>query len=452
MTDGRLRELPGPRGLPIVGSMLEFARHGVFATFDRLFAEYGDMARLRLPGGHTVVAAAHPAAVERVLRANRDNYTKGPTYDPLRIFSGDNLVTTEGAAWAWRRRLAQPAFSRESIAGFLPAMDRCARDMLERWARDFAGGRVFDVQAEMIRLTMRIVGATLFGVELGEHADATSAAFDAVLAEIHDRGTGLSLPLAVPTPGNLRLRRALATLHREVDGIIAEARTRRAGRSPSLLDALLDARDPETGRTLTPAQLRDEVIVLHLAGHETTATLLTWTFWALAGHPEVAARLAEESASIGEATPELDALQRLAYTRMVIHEVLRLYPPAWNVPRTIGAEDEIAGFRIPAGAHMMLSVYHVHRHPDFWEAPTEFRPERFAGEAGERHKYAYLPFSLGPRTCIGNTFSLYESSLVLARIVQRFRVEVEPGFRVRTAASTVLRPGHGLRVRLAPAR
>lgn len=452
MTGEHLRELPGPRGLPIIGSMVEFMRRGVFETFDRLFGEYGDMARLRLPGGHAVVAAAHPAAVERVLRSNRDNYYKGPTYDPLRIFSGDNLVTTEGAAWAWRRRLAQPAFNRETIAGFLPAMDRCVGEMLGRWAREFADGRRFDVQAEMIRLTMRIVGATLFGVELGERANATSAAFDAVLSETHDRGANLSLPLAVPTPGNLRLRRALATLHREVDGIIAEARARRGDRPPSLLDTLLDARDPETGRALTPEQLRDEVIVLHLAGHETTATLLTWTFWALARRPEVVARMAEESAPIGDATPGLDALQGLAYTRMVIHEVLRLYPPAWSVPRTIREEDAILGFRIPAGAHMMLSVYHIHRHPDFWEAPTEFRPERFAGDAGERHKYAYMPFSLGPRTCIGNTFSLYESSLVLARILQRFRFEVEPGFHVRTAASTVLRPGNGLPVRIAPAR
>lgn len=445
-----LRELPGPRGLPIVGSVLDFMRRGVFETFDRLFADHGELARMHLPGGHSVVAAAHPAAVERVLRANRDNYYKGPSYDPLRIFAGENLVTAEGAAWAWRRRLAQPAFNRESVAGFLPAMDRCAGEMLGRWSRELADGRSFDLQSEMIRLTTRIVGATLFGVELGARADATSAAFDVALAEIHDRGASLKLPLAVPTPGNLRLRRAIATLHREVDAIIADARARRGDRPPSLLDALLDARDPESGRALTAEQLRDEVIVLHLAGHETTATLLTWTFWALAGRPEAAARLAEESASIGDAAPGLDELQRLAYTRAVIHEVLRLYPPAWMVPRTIRDEDAILGFRIPAGAHLMLSIYHVHRHPDFWEAPTEYRPERFLGEASERHKYAYLPFSLGPRTCIGNTFSLCESSLVLARICQRFRVEVEPGFRVTMAASTVLRPGGGLRVRLAP--
>lgn len=444
------RELPGPRGLPVVGSMLAFMRGGVFHTFDELFREYGDIARLRLPGGQSVVAAAHPAAVERVLREHRDNYFKGPTYDPLRLFSGENLVTAEGAAWAWRRRLAQPAFSRESVAGFLPAMDRCVGEMLGRWSRELADGRVFDLQSEMIRLTMRIVGATLFGVELGARADATSAAFDDALAEIHGRGATLTLPLAVPTPGNLRLRRAISTLRREVDAIIADARARRGERASSLLDALLDARDPESGRALTAEQLRDEVIVLHLAGHETTATLLTWTFWALTGQREAAAWMAEEAASIGAEAPGLEALHRLAYTRAVIHEVLRLHPPAWMVPRTVRDEDAILGYRIPAGAHLMLSIYHVHRHPDFWEAPLEFRPERFLGEASERHKYAYLPFSLGPRTCIGNVFSLYESSLVLARILQRFRVEVEPGFRVTTAASTVLRPGTGLRVRLAP--
>lgn len=441
------RELPGPRGLPFVGSMLAFLRGGVFDTFDRLLGEYGDVARLRLPGGQAVVAAAHPAAVERVLRDNRENYFKGPSYDPLRLFSGENLVTAEGAAWAWRRRLAQPAFSRESVAGFLPAMDRCVGEMLGRWARELAGG-TFDLQSEMIRLTMRIVGATLFGVEIGARAEATSAAFDAALAEIHGRGATLTLPLAVPTPGNLRLRRAISTLRGEVDAIIADARARRGRRAPCLLDALLDARDPESGRALTAEQLRDEVIVLHLAGHETTATLLTWTFWALAGQREAEARMAAEAASLG--APDLEALHRMAYTRGAIHEVLRLYPPAWMVPRTVRGEDVILGFRIPAGVHLMLSIYHVHRHPDFWEAPLEFRPERFMGEASERHKYAYLPFSLGPRTCVGNVFSLHESSLVLARILQRFRVEVEPGFRVTTAASTVLRPGTGLRVRISP--
>ena len=444
------RELPGPRGLPLVGSMLEFMRHGVFDTFDRLFRDHGDLARMRLPGGQSVVAAAHPAAVEQVLRANRDNYYKGVSYDPLRLFAGENLVTAEGAAWAWRRRLAQPAFSRESVAGFLPAMDRCAQEMLGRWARDYADGRTFDLQSEMVRLTMRIVGATLFGVEIGPRAEATSAAFDVALAEIHDRGASLSLPLAVPTPGNLRLRRAIATLRGEVEAILADARAHRGERPPSLLDALLDARDPETGQALTAEQLRDEVIVLHLAGHETTATLLTWTFWALAGRPEVTERLTEEAGALGDATPAIEALQRLAYARAVIHEVLRLYPPAWMVPRTIRAEDEILGFRIPAGGHLMLSTYHLHRHPEFWEAATELRPERFLGEASERHKYAYLPFSLGPRTCIGNTFSLYESSLVLARIVRRFAVEVEPGFSPTLAASTVLRPANGLRVRLRP--
>ncbi|MCA9658294.1 MAG: cytochrome P450 [Myxococcales bacterium] len=444
------RALPGPPGIPVLGSMLTFARRGVFDTFTKLHAEYGDFARLRLPGGKIAAAIAHPDGAERILRERRHNYIKGPTYDPIRLITGTNLVTAEGAAWAWRRRLAQPAFTRAGVAKLLEAMGSCVDAMVERWARRYADGRPFDLQRELVALTMRIVGRTLFGVELaGEGAESSGRAFDAALSIVHARGAAsVALPLAIPTPSNLRLRRALATLHQEVEAIIARAR---AGEGQdTLLSALLHARDPETGAALDAIQLRDEVIMLYLAGHETTATLLTWTFWALARAPEAMEELlaeADRSGDPGPVTPEL--FESLPWTRQVLQEVLRLHPPAPLVPRTVVEDDVLGGYRIPAGAHAVLHVYTLHRHPEFWESPAAFRPERFADAAiSAQHRYAYLPFSAGPRTCIGNTFALWESQLALARILRRFVVELDPRAPLRLAASTIHRPAGGVTARL----
>lgn len=444
------RPLPGPPGLPLVGSMLTFAQRGVFDTFGQLHAEHGDLARLRLPGGKVAVAVAHPDGVERILRERRQNYIKGSSYDPIRLITGTNLVTAEGAAWAWRRRLAQPAFTREGVTKLLAAMGDSIDAMVERWARLYADGRPFDLQRELVALTMRIVGRTLFGVELaGEGAESSGRAFDAALSIVHARGAAsVALPLAIPTPGNLRLRRALATLHREVDGIIARAR---AGEGEeTLLSALLHASDPETGAALDAVQLRDEVIMLYLAGHETTATLLTWTFWALARAPAAVDELLAEADRGGEPGPVTPALfESLPWTRQVLQEVLRLHPPAPLVPRTVVEDDVIGGYRIPAGAHAVILIHLLHRHPEFWEAPAEFRPERFADAAiAGQHRYAYLPFSAGPRTCIGNTFALWESQLALARILRRFVVELDPEAPLRLAASTVHRPAGGVIARL----
>lgn len=446
------RQVPGPRGLPVVGSMMSFVRRGIPDTFAALHRDYGDIARLRLPGGAVVVALAHPDGAERILRENRDNYIKGVSYDPIRLLAGQNLVTAEGSAWAWRRRLAQPAFTREGVTALLPTMAECVDAMLDRWQRTLVDGRRFDLQRELTDLTMRIVGRTLFGVELGSDAtDTSSKAFDAALTLVHDRGAGsLSLPLAVPTPGNLRLRRALATLRAEVEAIIARART--SDGPPTLLRALLTARDPESGEALDATQLRDEVIMLYLAGHETSATLLTWTFWCLARAPEALARLTAEITALGEPlAPTPEALARVPYTRQVLQESLRLHPPAPLIPRTVVADDQIAGYHIPAGAHVAILVDHLHRHPTFWSQPHRFRPERFEGDAPPgRHKFAYIPFSAGPRTCIGNTFALWETQLLLARILARFHVDLDPRAPLRLAASTVHRPAGGVFARLRP--
>lgn len=434
--------------------MLDFLRRGITETFAAVRADHGDLARLRLPGGAVVVTVAHPDAVERILHHRRDNYLKGASYASIRLITGTNLVTAEGAAWAWRRRLAQPAFTREGVVNYLPAIAECADAMLDRWAAAFGRGQPFDLQRELTALTMQIVGRTLFGVDLiGEHAAASGRAFDEALAIVHDRGAAtFALPLAIPTPANLRLRRALATLHREVEAIIERAARDHQG-PPTLLRALLAARDPETGDALSRAQLRDEVIMLYLAGHETTATLLTWTFWALARAPEAREALHAEIDALAEdqLRPSAELFQRIPYARQVLHEVMRLHPPAPLIPRSIVEDDDLCGFRAPGGAHVAVLIYHLHRHPDYWPEPLQFRPERFSPAAvAGHHKYAYLPFSLGPRTCIGNTFALWESQLILAKILRRFAVDLDPERPLRIAASTVHRPAGGVIAALRP--
>lgn len=447
---GKRRELPGPRGLPFIGTVIPFLTRDLLRPFSRLVDRYGPLFQVRLPFGHRLVMVAHPDAAEQVLRSRRGNYIKGSAYDGARILLGQGLVTSEGDLWRRQRQLANPAFRPAQLERYLAVMAECTHELADDW-QSREDLRNLDLGAEMTRLTLAIVGRTLFGLDLSTQSSDAGEAFSAALEAISRRGpNSLQVPLWVPTRGNIRFRGVLRRLDRMVYDIIARFRAGEAQNADqTLLGAYLNSRDDETGEGMSDQQLRDEVITLYLAGHETTSSLLTWALYMLGRRPDIAAGLkAEIDALAADRAPTLEMLKSLHCTSRLVNEVLRLYPPAWTIARNSLEEDEIMGYRMPANAIVMIAPYFIHRQPAFWPDPDRFDPDRFAPEQVEaRHPFAYLPFSLGPRICIGMQFSLYEARLVLSILLRRFEVHTE-GPQVGCEAAGTLRPDAPIRATL----
>ena len=414
----------------------------------RTARQYGGVARFGLRT-RSVYLVTDPAAVKRVLQDNADNYgRKTRSLAALRETIGDGLLTTTGPAWWRNRRLAQPAFHKQRLGAFAGTMAEAAAGFVGRVSNPGAPAAPFDLVPELARLTLKILGRCLFARDLTDDADAVGGAVQVVLHHtIEKLGRLVPMPGVVPTPKNLRFKKALRALDRVVMALIDERRKGGDGDGRGdLLTMLVSARDEETGEGLGDQQLRDEVMTLLLAGHETTAMALAWTFYLLSLHPGPRRRLEEEvDAVLGRRPPGLDDLPRLTYTRMVLEESMRLYPPAWVITRSATGADELGGFSIPAGDMVLLSPYVTHHDPALWEDPEGFDPERFAPAAeGTRPRYAYYPFGGGPHLCIGAGFAMMEATIVLATVAQRLRLDLEPGRPVTIEPLVTLRPSLGI--------
>ncbi|HEX6369379.1 MAG TPA: cytochrome P450 [Longimicrobium sp.] len=421
------------------------------ALYTRAQRTLGDVVRLRGIPGISWYLITHPAGVEHVLRTRGRNYRKPDRFNaPVRMLAGNGILASEGDTWLQNRRLMQPAFHRHRLAGLVAQMAESAELALERWDRLAAEGAVVDVGEEMLRLTLRIVGTTLFSHDLSGEASVLGQAIRTSFATVSRRMTmPLAAPQWLPTRENRRFASARDVVHRTVDAMIAERR--RSGRElPDLLQTLLDARDADTGARMDDRQVRDEALTLMIAGHETAAASMSWMWYLLARSPDAAATLREELDSVlGGRTPGVEDLPRLPYTRAVFDETLRLYPPAWGQPREPVEEDEIGGYRIPARNIVMVCQWVTHRRPDLWDRPDDFLPERFVGAAKDAIvPWSYYPFGGGARQCIGNSFALMEAQVVLATLAQRFEPELVPGQEVVPDATFTLRPKHGVRMRI----
>lgn len=414
----------------------------------RTALESGDVVRFEFP--HiTAHLVAHPDHVQQVLVDQHRLFTKQTRgYRKLRTFLGNGLVTADGDFWLRQRRIAQPAFHKKRIAGFADAMARAAEDTTLRWSRYADSGESFDVAAETSRLALRIAGETLLSSDPSDRANAVSAALTTVLHEANHRiNTLWSPPEHWPTPRNRAYREAA----RELDAIvleIIERRRRGAEHRDDLLQMLLEARDPDTGAAMDDKQLRDEVMTMFLAGHETTANALAWTFLLLSRYPAVARALTEEAREVlGDRVATADDLPKLDLARRVLNESMRLYPPVWIIGRSPSQDVEIGGFDVPAGSLVFVSQWVTHRHPRFWEDPEGFDPDRWLPErAKPMHRYQFFPFAAGPRMCIGAGFAMMEGQLVLATIARRLRVDLVPGHPIVPEPLITLRPKHGIRV------
>jgi len=439
---------PGPAPRFLVGNLPEFGRD-ILGFLGDCARRYGDLVSLRL-GSWPALLVNRPDLIEQVLAVRYRQFRKHSFFfRHVTAIFGNGLLTSEGELWLRQRRLAQPAFHRERLAGYAKTMV----DATERHCQAWRDGERRDLHHEMMALTLHIVVRTLFGTDVGDRVVAqVGASFDAIVEEIARRfRRPFRIPDAVPTPGNLRYRRGVRRLDALVHRLIGERRE--AGdEGEDLLSLLLRARD-EAGTRMSERQLRDEVVTLVLAGHETTALTLSWSLYLLSRHPAARQCLFEELELLAGRPPSIDDLPRLRYTDAVVHESLRLYPPAYVIGREAQEDCQVGGVPVPAGTTLFLSPWLLHRDPRWFEAPGEFRPERWLdGLSARLPRCAYLPFGGGPRVCIGQSFALTEAVLVLAAVSRRFSLTLDPDLVLEPFPSITLRPRSGVWMRIAERR
>jgi cytochrome P450 len=453
--DSQLRsQAPGPRPLSFLANLPEFRRDPLRCFFQSAL-EYGDVVRYR--GLWVTHQIASPAHIQHVLQTNFSNYRRGRDYHILKSSLGEGLLTSDGALWQRQRKMTQPALHSNRVAGFIQIMQTQAEAMLERWEQ-YSGEKAFDLVPELMRLTLNIASHALFTTSLESETEIIREALAVGRDYSVDRAWSIiRVPQSWPTRANRKYRNALSKFHQVVDGIIAARRAsselRGSERPSDLLSMLMEARD-EAGQPMSDKQLRDEVATLLTAGHETTTLALAWACFLIAQHPDVERRLRSELEFLQGRAPAYDDLSRLKYTRMVIDETMRLFPPVWVLSRTANDDDVIGGYRIPAGSEILIFPYITHRHPRWWSDPEKFLPERFAAEnSAARIKFAYLPFGAGPRACVGLNFAMTEIQVVLSLIVQRFHLKLacEPK-TVLPEPSVTLRPVPGINVKLTKVR
>lgn len=432
------KPIPMAAGEPFLGNYREIQQKEILKFVEDLRLRYGDLVQFKV-GPFPLIFVCHPDHLYHIFVKNSANYIKGARYDLLRLLMGNGLVTSEGDLWRQQRRLIQPTFTPKAVLQFHQMMVAVTQKVIERWQP--MANQIIDMDKEMMRLTMGVIGEAMFTVDLNEQASEVGEAFSAAFQYIGD-GTSKAFipPLYIPTPTNVRFKRALQTIHRFIDERITYGREH--PNDNNILTMLLQARDEETNAIMDEAQLRDEVITLFFAGFETTARTLTWAFYLLSQHQDKRRKLQTEVDTVlNGRLPTIEDLYRLPYTRMVADETLRIYPPTGFVARQAVADDQLGEFHLPAGSILMISPHITHRLPDLWPEPEQFRPERFeSGKLTDLHKCAYVPFITGPRVCIGNNFALLEIVIALAMLSQQFvldmpRKQLKPAFVGTTRAT-----------------
>jgi cytochrome P450 len=437
--------IPGPRELPVVGSV--FRRFGGPLQFFRELKETcGDAARFTL-FRERFVLFSDPALIDDVLITKNKSFRKGRALEGARVFLGNSLLVSEGDEHTRQRRLIQPAFHKSRIEGYATIM----ADRARQWSEAQRTGAEIDLAVEMNRLTLAVVAATLFGSDVDREAHDIAASLTVIIESFNQ----MLLPLwrywrNLPLPQNLRLRAAQRTLDATIYRLIAQRRA--DGRDHGdLLSMLLAAEDAEDAKKrLTDDEIRDQAMTLFLAGHETTANALAWTWHLLAQHDAVRVKMkAEIDGVLGpERLPTLDDTMRLPFTTAVLSEAMRLYPPVWVVGRRALEDVTIGDYLVPRRTIVIMSQYIVHHDERWWPDAMEFRPERWLDEAAQaaRPKFAYFPFGGGARKCIGDYFAWAEGVILLAIIARRWKFEPVPGHPIELNATVTLRPKHGLRM------
>lgn len=438
-----LSELTAPKPIKNIFQMIPFiqkANSDFIGWITGMVDEYGSIVKLEI-FDELQLFVTDPDVIREVLVTKSSSFVKGADYRDtkrgLARFVGTGILTSEGDFWKRQRKLVQPAFHISQIKDYADTMARYSEDAINRWE----DGARLDIADEMLHLTLRIVARTIFDTDVTDGAEAIAAAMEAA----NDvAGQNSLLPTWIPTPRELAARKATRDLDNLIYGIIEERHRDNRDRG-DLLSMLMLAED-EDGQRMTDKQLRDEAVTLFLAGHETTANAMNWTFMLLAQNPEVEAKLHDElDAVLQGRTPTLADLSDLPYTEMVIKESMRLYPPVPGVGRQAIEDVEIGGYLVPKGTNIGVFWNYAQVNPTYWDDPLAFQPERFSKEnEANIERYAYLPFGGGPRICVGNMFAMMEAQIILATIAQRYTLALEPGQVIKPLARITMYPENGL--------
>jgi len=396
-----------------------------------------------------MVLVAEPDAVKHIMQDNNKNYIKSHGYDVLKVLLGEGLLTSEGDFWRKQRRLLQPAFHRDKLASFVDTYVEFGQHLVDKWS-SVGEGQEVDVSKDLMETTLNIVSKAMFSSDVGDAMDVVNREFDYANEQLIKRITSpFKIPLWAPLPSIRKERNSYEAIKKVVSDIIEKRRTN-TQKYDDLLSMLMEVEDADTGEKMSDQQIQDEVITIFLAGHETTAVALTWLMHCLDENPEIQEKLQEEEARVlNGRKPQLEDLMALEYTRMVIDETLRLYPPAWIIGRHSLGEDQLGQYHIPKDTNCLIPVYYIHRDPRFWDEPEKFDPERFSKENSKgRHRFVYFPFGGGPRLCIGNNFALMEMQIIVPMLVRAFRLKKSPDFEFKKEPLITMRPAPHMRMQV----
>lgn len=436
------KPIPGPRGLPFLGVMPEMVSD-MLGLFDRTAREYGGIAQFKLLN-KPYLLVTDPEYVKYILQDNYKNYIRGRSVETGRVLLGNGLPLIDGEFWLRERRLLQPAFHRERLEKLTSRMTDVIDPALQAWSTRIQSQQRFDMDDEMMRLTLTIIIKSMFSADMDDRIAALSHAFNVASKFMLWRSQQMwAPPLSVPVPRNMEYNHALKVLNKTIYPLIESGR-----REPQddLLGMMLEMRDAETGEGMSDQQVRDEVVTIFFAGHETTAATITWAFYLLSQHPDVEEKMRTEIRSVlGKRDPAFADLPKLTYMQQVIQEVMRLYPAAYLFAREAVKDDVLDGYPISATTLIFITPYVTHRNPSLWPDPEKFDPERFTPEqVANRPKHVYFPFGEGPHVCIGNNFALMEMQLILAMTLQRFRLKLAPNHPIAFKPEATLRAKYGM--------
>ena len=441
-----LKTVPEVKGGWPIGSARLFAQDRL-GFFSEYVPKYGEIFEITsvffklVKRFKKVVIVTGPDMVKHIMQDNNRNYVKSYGYSVLKVLLGEGLLTSEGEFWRKQRRLMQPAFHRDRLASFVSTYAEFGQQLIDKWS-GMPEGAVVDVSKDFMETTLNIVSKAMFSSDVGDAMDVVNREFDYANEKLIQRITSpFPLPLWLPLPGIKREKESYEAIKNVVTQVIEKRRSSKENYD-DLLAMLMEVEDADTGEKMSNQQIQDEVITIFLAGHETTAVALTWLVHCLDENQEVVTKLIEEEKAVLDGrSPTIDDLRSLEYTRMVIDETLRLFPPAWIIGRHATGPDKLGDYGIPTDTNCLIPVYYIHRDPKHWDEPLKFKPERFNKENSKgRHKFVYFPFGGGPRLCIGNNFALMEMQVIVPMMARAFSLVKAPGFKFKEEPLITMRP------------
>lgn len=441
-----LKPAPSPKSRPVIGMIPEMTKD-MLGMFMDLTKNHGGIVQFKLLN-KTYMLVTKPDYVKHILQSNHHNYIRGRSVETGRVLLGNGLPLSDGDFWLSQRRIIQPAFHRQKLNKISETITNAIQRQLSSWDK-YKNHQTFDMEEEMTQLTLSIIIKTMFSAKISdEQMKSLGDAFRIASAFMLWKSQQfIQLPLSFPLPKHIAYNKAAKILDEIVYPLIAEGRK---NPQDDLLGMLINAKDAETGRGMSDAQVRDEIITIFFAGHETSAMALTWAFYLIAKNKNVEAKLIEESNQVlNGRIPTLEDLPKLTYTKQVIDEVLRLYPPAYLFAREAVTNQELDGYLIPAGTLIFITPYVTHHDSNYWQDPETFDPQRFTPEnISSRNKDIYYPFGAGPHICIGNNLAMMEMQLTLAMIYQRFKPDLVTDSEIGLSPEATLRPKGGMKMKI----